>query len=254
VSNGPTKTQNLSLTVTLDYSLAISNPLLTSYVNAPVEFNGTLTTSNGYNSPVNLSCGAGAPPICSAAPTPLIPTESGAAFTVTVSSSQCGIFNFNIVAKGTDPLATSHTFPVSFSATSFSQQDYTLSISNSPQTARINTPATFTGTLSGTSCYIFPVNLSCGSGAPPTCSPSPAAVTPTVSGAPFTVEVSSNVIQTYDFVIAGAGTDPEAIQHTSQVTFISTDGSRSPFTFTITPASSLQSLPAGQPRITVSNW
>jgi hypothetical protein len=249
VSNGPTKTQGLTLNITLDYSLAINNPLLTSYVNAPVQFNGTLTTLNGYDSPVNLSCGTGAPPTCSAAPTPLIPTQSGAAFTVTVSSSECGIFNFNIVAKGTDPLAISHTFPVSFSATSFSQQDYTLSISNSPQTARINTPATFNGTLTGTSCYIFPVNLSCGSGAPPTCSPSPATVTPTVSGAPFTVAASSNVAQTYEFVIAGAGTDPQTIQHTSQATFVSTTGSRSSFTFTITPSSSLESLPAGQPAV-----
>jgi hypothetical protein len=168
---------------------------------------------------------------------------------VTVSSGQCGIFNFNIVAKGTDPLAVSHTFPVRFLATSFAQQDYTLSVSNSPQTAKINTQATFSGTLIGTSCYIFPVNLSCGSGAPPTCKPSPAAVTPTVTGAPFSVAVSSNVAQTYGFVIAGAGTDPQAIQHTSQATFISTSGSRSSFTFTLEPPSSLQSLPAGQPAV-----
>src|ERR1022692_2405794 len=85
VSNGPTKTQVLTLNITLDYSLAISNPLLTSYVNAPVQFNGTLATLNGYSSPVNLSCGSGAPATCSAAPTPLTPTEGGAAFTVTVS-------------------------------------------------------------------------------------------------------------------------------------------------------------------------
>ena len=249
VSGGPTKTQGFSLNITLDYSLAISNPLLTSYVNAPVQFNGTLTTLNGYNSLVNLSCGAGAPPTCSAAPTPLTPTQSGAAFTVTVSSAQCGIFNFNVVAKGTDSLAVTHTFPVSFTATSFAQQDYTLSVNNSPQTSKINLAATFEGTLTGTSCYIFPVNLSCGSGAPPTCRPSPAVVTPTVSGAPFTVAVSSNAAQTYSFVIAGSGTDSQKIQHTSQATFISTNGSNSSFTFTIEPPSSLQSLPAGQPAI-----
>jgi hypothetical protein len=249
VSDGPTKTQDLSLTITLDYSLAISNPLLTSYVNAPVHFDGTLTTLNGYNSPVNLSCGAGAPSTCSAAPTPLTPTQSGAAFTVTVDSSLCGTFNFNIVAKGTDPLAVSHAFPVTFRATSFAPQDYTLSISNSPQTAKINVPATFNGTLTGTSCYIFPVNLSCGSGAPPACRPSPADVTPTVNGAPFTVAVSSDVAQAYDFVIAGVGTDPQAIRHTSPVTFTSTNGSHSSFSFTIEPSSSLQSLPAGKPAV-----
>jgi len=249
VSNGPTKTQGFSLTITLDYSLAISNPLLTSYVNAPAQFSGTLTTLNGYNSPVDLSCGAGAPPICSAAPTPVVPTQSGAAFTVTVRSSQCGIFNFNIVAKGTDSLAVTHTFPVTFRATSFAQPDYALSISNSPQTSKINAPATLDGTLTGTSCYVFAVNLSCGSGAPPTCRPTPASVTPTVNGAPFTVAVSSNAAQTYNFVVAGVGTDQKALQHTSQATFISTSGSHSSFAFTIEPPSSLQSLPAGQPAV-----
>ena len=250
VSGGPTAPpQELTLNVTLDYSLAISNPSLTSFVNAPVQFNGTLTTLNGYSSPVNLSCGAGAPATCSAAPTPLPPTAGGAAFTVTVSSGQCGIFNFNIVAKGTDRLAVTHTFAVTFTANSFAQQDYTLSLSNSPQTSKINTPAVFEGTLTGTSCYIFPVNLSCGSGAPPSCRPSPTAVTPTVIGAPFSVVVSSNVAQTYSFVIAGSGTDSQKIQHTAQATFISTNGSRSSFNFSIQPPSSLRSLPAGQPAV-----
>jgi hypothetical protein len=74
-----------------------------------------------------------------------------------------------------------------------------MEISNSPQTAPVNTLATFNGTLTGTSCYIYPVNLSCGSGAPPTCRVAPAVPAPTVSGAPFTVTVSSDVTQIYNF-------------------------------------------------------
>ncbi len=54
VTNGPTKTQSLSLTITLDYSLVISNPSLQAYVNSTVKFNGVLTSLNGYNSGVNL--------------------------------------------------------------------------------------------------------------------------------------------------------------------------------------------------------
>ena len=59
VTNGPTKTQSLSLTITLDYSLVISNPSLQAYVNSTVNFNGTLTSLNGYSSAVNVSCGTG---------------------------------------------------------------------------------------------------------------------------------------------------------------------------------------------------
>jgi hypothetical protein len=52
--------------------------------------------------------------------------------------------------------------------------DYTMEISNSPQRAPVNTLARFNGTLTGTSCYIYPVNSSCGSGGPPTCRVAPA--------------------------------------------------------------------------------
>ena len=108
VTNGPTKTQSLSLTITPDYSLAISNPSLQAYVNSTVNFNGVLTSLNGYNSGVNLSCGTGAPPTCSAAPALVVPTTSGAPFIVTVGSPACGSYNFNIVAVGTDAQKTTH--------------------------------------------------------------------------------------------------------------------------------------------------
>src|SRR5580700_1583767 len=74
VMNGPTKTQTLSLTITLDYALAITHPSLQAVVNSTVNFNGVLTSLNGYNSSVNLSCGQGAPPTCSAAPASVVPT------------------------------------------------------------------------------------------------------------------------------------------------------------------------------------
>jgi hypothetical protein len=239
VSGGPTKTQGLTLIITLDYSLAISNPLLTSYVNSPVQFDGTLTTLNGYNSPVNLSCGAGAPPTCSAAPTPLIPTQGGAAFTVTAASGQCGIFNFDIVAKGTDTQTTSHVFPVTYTATSYTTPNYTLEITPSSLTSPVNTPAIFNGTLQGTNCYNSTVNLSCGSNAPPTCKASPPTLTPTTDGAAFTVTASSDVAQIYSFDIAAVGTDTNHETHFFLTAFTST------FPFSITPNPDAQSLSAG---------
>ena len=251
--NAPIRTQTLSLTIPEDYSLVISNPSLQAYVNSTIKFNGVLTSLNGYNSAVNVSCGTGAPLICSTAPESLTPTTSGAPFIVTVGSGVCGTYNFNIVAAGTDPQKTSHLFPVTFTANSYTPPNYTLEVTPASQTAAVNTAAIFNGTLQGTDCYYSPVNLSCGSNAPPSCTVSPISIVPTVSPAapaPFTVTVSSDVNQTYNFNIAAVGTDPLKRQQQKLVTFTSTGGSGSrSFKFTITPASSLQSLPAGQPAI-----
>ena len=253
VTNGPTKTQTLSLTITLDYALAIRNPALQAYTSSTVNFNGVLTSLNGYNSAVNLGCGQGAPPTCSAAPASVVPTAAGAPFIVTVGSGVCGTYAFNIVATGTDALQTSHLFPVTFTANSYTAPNYTLEVTPASQTAAIDTPAIFNGTLQGTNCFLSPVNLSCGSGHPPSCTVSPTSLVPTVSPAspaPFTVTVSSGVDQTYNFNISGVGTDPLKRQQQVLVSFTSTGGSSTrPFSFSITPASSIQSLPAGQPAI-----
>jgi hypothetical protein len=166
-----------------------------------------------------------------------------------VVSKVCGQYNFNVVAQGTDAQKTSHVFPVTFTATSFVQPDYQLEISNSPQTAPVNTVATFNGTLTATECYNSPVSLSCSSSGPPLCKASPAIVTPTASGAPFAVTTSSNVAQTYNFDVVAVGSDINATTHLFPSAFTSTGGTSSGFSFKITPATSLQSLPAGQPAI-----
>jgi hypothetical protein len=252
VTNGPTKTQNLSLTITLDYTLAIGNPSLQANVNSTVNFNGVLTSLNGYNSTVNLSCGKGAPATCSAAPASEVPTSSGATFIVTVGSAVCGTYNFNIVAVGTDSLATTHSFPVTFTANSYTMPNYTLEVTPQSQTAPVNTPIIFNGSLLGSDCYNSPVNLSCGSNHPPSCTVSPTSVVPTVSPAlagPFTVTVGSNVAQTYNFNISAVGTDANRSTHFFLATFISTGSSSSGFNFSITPNPTFESLPAGQPAI-----
>lgn len=125
----PDKTQPLTLTVGAppDYSLVISNPSLTSNVNAPAVFNGTLTSINSYGSPVNLSCGSGAPSNCVASPPRVTPSNSGAPFTVTVSSAISQAYRFNIDAVGTDPAAISHSAAVNFTALPVQTFDFTLS-------------------------------------------------------------------------------------------------------------------------------
>jgi len=231
-----------------DFTLEITNTPLTAPVNTPAIFNGTLTGTVCYNSPVKLSCGSGAPPTCST-PTSVTPTVQGTPFTVTVETSdQCGNYSFEIVAQGTDPARTMHKFLVSFASSSVSQANFSLTISNPSLTAAVNTPATFKGTLTASACYNSPVNLSCGSDHPPTCTPLPATATPTATGTPFNVTVSSNVNQTYNFNVAGVGKDPLQLQRQQPVTFTSGGGGSGPtFSFTVTPTPSTESQPAGQP-------
>ena len=82
ISSGVNKAQNLSLTVTAnaDYTLLISNPSQAASAGSSATFNGTLTAFNGYSSPVNLSCGAGAPPTCMPSSSSVTPTPAGVAF------------------------------------------------------------------------------------------------------------------------------------------------------------------------------
>jgi hypothetical protein len=175
------KTQNLSLTVTAiaDYVLAISNPSLSTTAGVQTTFNGTLTAFNGYNSLVNVSCGAGAPPTCT--PTSVTPTAGGAAFSVTVSSGTAATYNFNITGVGTDGSATTHSVAVSLTV----NPDFSFSNTSGSQTVSAGQAAMYdldfapvgaatfqnavTYSCSGlpalTSCSFAPPQISAGSGA-----------------------------------------------------------------------------------------
>lgn len=250
VPGGPTRTQTLSLTVPLDYAQAISNSKPSANENTFVQVNGTLTSvnqdqhGNEYNNAVDLSCGDGAPPICTVAPAVVTPTSAGAPFTLTIGSDQCGQYNFNINAKGTDSSGISHSTAVQFTSNSLVQPNYTLEIGNSPLTTTVNTPAVFNGALYATACYTSAVLLTCGSGAPPQCSASPSVVVPTAAGAPFTVVVSSGKAASYNFAISGQGTDPQRIQHAALVSFTAT-AADSGFDFSLTNMSGSESVTAG---------
>jgi hypothetical protein len=121
--------------------------------------------------------------------------------------------------------------------------DYTINISNPSLSATVGEQVTFNGTLTSINGYSSVVNLSCGAGAPPTCTPS-ASLTPSAAGAGFTVTVGSGVAKNYNFNIAAQGTDSLAIAHVAAVAFSSTPDSS--FDFTITNTSGAQTVVAGQ--------
>jgi plastocyanin/uncharacterized membrane protein len=96
--------------------------------------------------------------------------------------------------------------------------DYTLAILNSPRTTFAGQNATFSGTLTTSNGYTNAVNLSCGTGHPATCNPSPNPQTPSGGGAAFTVTAGDPTAKDYTFNVQGVGTDPAQIAHSQSVT------------------------------------
>lgn len=118
-SGSVSRNQNVSLTVTTlaDYTLSILNSPQSALVNGNAIFNGTLTSVNGYNNQINLSCGPGSPPVCNIDQSAsIVPSGRGAPFTITASSSTSQTYLFNVIANGTDALHIAHSSPITFNA------------------------------------------------------------------------------------------------------------------------------------------
>jgi hypothetical protein len=243
-TDAATTTHDAAVTLhVVDFALGAPSPASVSVQQGNTSAGAALLVSGqgSFNGLVTLAC----PPMptgvtCNFAPgasVSVLPTTVTLTFTATAGA-----------ATGTNVLSISATTPgaptpktqnVSLTVT-IPAPDYTMVISNSPQSATVNQPATFNGTLKAVDGYASPVNLACGAGAPPTCMVSPASVTPTVAGAPFTVTAQSTLAQAYNFGVNGTGTDAAHVAHTATATF------NSLFTLTISDSSGTQSVKAGQ--------
>jgi hypothetical protein len=212
-------------------------------VSALGSFNGTVTLSCS-NLPNGASCQF--QPLTTVSPTHGNPISINLQI-VTALSTAFGTFPITITATtpGTPAKTQSLTLTVSASP------DYNLAISNSSLTASVDSSAQFNGTLTSLNGYSSAVALSCGPGAPPTCTVNPASVVPSSAGMPFAVTVSSNISQSYSFNVTGVGTDPAAITDSAAVTFTAMPSQHFDFTMAITPGSA--SLPVGQPAIFALN-
>jgi len=199
--------------------------------------------SGAFSGTVTLACPASAMPAgvtCSFSPSAsvsVLPATVTLTF-ATTASTPLATTPITISAT-TSGAPAAKTQSVSLSVTA-PAADYTLAISNSPQSAVANQAATFNGTLKALNGYASAVNLTCGTGAPPTCTISPASVTPTVAGAAFTVSAKSSLAQSYNFSLNGAGTDAVHVAHSAPAVF------NSLFTLTVTNNTGQQSLKPGQ--------
>jgi len=207
---------DFNLTAPLPVSVTVSS----SNTSGPVSFQ--VTAAGSFNAAVALSCsGLPAGAACNFQPSssvnPTSANPAAVALTIsTTSSTPTGTFSITINGSATGgPTRTQNLSLAVTNATTTG--DYTLAISNTPQTAPVTGSATFNGTLTSSGGYSSAVNLSCGAGAPLTCTPSPASLTPSASGAAFTVTAGSNVVQNYNFSIVATGTDAANITHSAAV-------------------------------------
>jgi hypothetical protein len=208
-------------------------------VSAAGSFAGTVTLSCS-NLPTGAACQF--QPSNSASPTTGNPISVSLAIT-TSSTTPIGTFPVIISAATPGGTAKTQTLSLVVGATS----DYVLSITNPSLTTSVNSSAQFNGTLTALNGYASLVALSCGTGAPPTCTVTPASATPSSAATPFAVSVSSNISQSYAFNISGIGADAGATTHSAPVNFSAMPAQNFDFTMGITPQST--SIPAGQPAI-----
>jgi hypothetical protein len=144
---------------------------------------------------------------------------------------------------GTTPSGPNRFQSVTLLVNAAASPTYTLTISNPALTAPVNASATFNGTLIAANGYSSQVNLSCGTGAPPSCAAVPSIATPSTAGEPFTVIVSSVSAQSYNFNVVGQGTDASSITQSYPVTFSTATASNGDFS--ISNTSGPQTVVAG---------
>jgi len=199
------------------FQLVVTPTTATVNVTKTVTLSGTITPFNHYTSAVNIQCtGVPANVTCTPSPTS-VATSSGTAqsFTVAVSASVAGTYNFSITAVGTDPAVVTQQQAI----TLIVAIPQGLSLSAPPQaTAPAGSVASTSFNLTSINGFTGPVTLACSglpAGAGP-CTFSPAIPNLTDGG-------TANVT-----VSIPTGT---------------TASSSTPYSFTIT-ASSPNSLPA----------
>ena len=249
-SDAATVTHDSAVTLrVVDFGLGAPSPASVSAqqgsTSGAVTF--TVTGAGAFTGTVTLSCPSSGMPAgvsCTFTPSASVSALPATVTLMFTAGSSTPLGTTPIVISATTPGApAAKTQSVSLTVTA-PAPDYTLTISNSPLSATADqTPVTFNGTLKSVNGYSSAVNLTCGAQVPPTCSITPATVTPTVAGAAFTVTVKSGVAQSYAFNVNGAGTDAAHVAHFAPVIF------NSLFTLTLSSSNGSQSVIAGQTAI-----
>jgi hypothetical protein len=232
--------------VTHDFALTLHNADFMLSTPSPPSITATPGATSGaasfqvgavgnFTGGVALSCsGLPSGAACEFQPSSSISPVAGSPVSVTLnistaSSTPTGNFPITITAGTPGEPAKSANLALIVS----SSPDYTISIANTSLSTSVGKAVSFNGKLTAANGYNSAVALACGVGAPSTCTPNPASATPSSAGTPFTVTVSSNLAQAYNFNIVATGTDAATISHSVPVSFTATPTQS--FNFTISP-------------------
>ncbi len=127
--------------------------------------------------------------------------------------------------------------------------DFQISVPTATQTIFPGNTVNFAGTLTSLNGYDNSVQLACtgGTTAPPSpCIPSPGSLTPTPTGAGFSLNAGSSTIGNYNFNLQASGTDPNNTTHTAALTL-------QVINFTVTaPSPTSVNVPRGATSLPVS--
>ena len=206
-----------NLVITPDFQLSVSNSPLTAFAGQTSAFNGTITASNGYASPVTLSCmSSPGPPPSTCTPSPVILTPGNRTpFSVTVGGA-VGDYSFSAKAVGADASHVTHTLPLTLHLVNFG-------ITNpSPTTVTVvrgntSSPVSFQITAAGS--FSQSVTVSCGTGITGAiCNLTPGSTVNPTAGSPVNMTAAVEVPAG-----TGAGSYPVTLTAT-------TSGSPSPLT------------------------
>ncbi len=232
----------------IDFTLSAPSPASVNVApgNTTSPISVAVSSLGAFNATVALSCsGLPAGAVCQFQPSASVVPSSGTPALVSLSISTSGntpLGTVQVTVSATTPGEPPKTHPLTLVVTA--APDYSLAIANPTLVGSVNVSSTFNGLLTAANGYNSSVALSCGAGAPPTCAPNPASVTPTAAGAPFTVTVLSPVSQAYNFNIVAVGSDASTITRSAPVSFTAMPNQTFDFTMTATPPS--VSVAAGQ--------
>ena len=211
----------------VDFAIAAPSPSSVTVNRPSTSQNITFqaSASGSFSGTVALSCsGLPAGASCNFSPSAAVTPTASSPVTVTLTigtttSTPPGTSTVTISASTSGaPAAKTQTLSLTVTALS----DFMLSLTNSSASATAGSQGTFSGTLTSVNGYSSAVNLSCGAGMPPTCTISPASLTPTVNGAPFTITAGSSAAQNYTFTLSAVGTDAQTTTHSASLTYHST--------------------------------
>ncbi len=238
-----THDQSVTLHV-IDFNLAAPSPRSVS-ANRPNISNAAsfqVTASGAFSGTVALTCnGLPTGTSCNFSPSSVTPTAGNPAtvsLTVgTSSSTPGGTYPITLVGTTTNPAGT-RTQNITLVVTT--NADFSLTAAGGSQSTTVNHSLNLGGTLTALNGYNNAVNISCTGNPPASCSSNPATLTPTASGAPFIVTVSSTTAGTFNFNISAVATDSQAITHSVPVSLTVTSD------FSVSNGWGTQTVLAGQ--------